>query len=232
MSGYLARLAARAGGAPAAGTPRVPSLFEQRVAAPAEDSAEIAGSVGPEHPSADVSRRAAGLGTILAGPAPIDRPSAERRVSRDRAGESPEGMPSPRAATTASSPRRDAAASAALARESPAPAVSPGPDVDHAVGLDRGGARVPAASVPASMPARPAVPRRVEASAPRRPAPLAAAPDADASAPAREPDVVHVTIGRVEVRASLAAAAAPPRPRAGAHDAAQSLHEYLAGRAR
>jgi len=97
--------------------------------------------------------------------------------------------------------------------------------------------RGPARAEPPS-PAWIAAAPRVEAAPPRRAtAPAAATTGAasgrdEASAPVSQPDVVHVTIGRIDVRATVAPPAGASRAARPPRDPERSLHDYLAGRPR
>ena len=54
----------------------------------------------------------------------------------------------------------------------------------------------------------------------------------EAAAAVTQPDVVHVTIERIEVRATVAAAPPIARSAPQRRDTEKALHDYLAGRAR
>lgn len=198
MSGYLARLAARAGGAPAAAGPRLPSRFEHSATdgptdaetrdAPAQDrhGSERRAEARTEHGAP----AATGTRAVAAPPAPGDG--------------------SPRGADTET--------------PTPAPPTVAPVHTRPAAGPDR--------NAPGDPPATAAP--RVEAAPPPRsaPRPAAAAHRDEAAAPATETDVVHVTIQRIEVRATVAAA--PPIIRSAPQRSSteQSLHDYLAGKSR
>lgn len=225
MSGYLARLAARAGGAPAAAGPRLPSRFEPSAGSAPTNAAALV----PPPP-----------GTLahddLRSP---PQPGATRADER-----------------TAAIALKPAGAVAAL-KPADAVAALPPPDdrgreAHGAVGevavptlptnaafrappaTERRGPPPPATAVAAAAPrVEAAPPPRVEAPRPQHAAAtVTPVQDRVAASSAPEPDVVHVTIGRVEVRATVAAqtaAARVPRP---PRDAERALHDYLAGRAR
>lgn len=231
MSGYLARLAARAGGAPAAAEPRLPSRFEPvDGSTDAASPAPVATPPGAPPPAAlrDVER-------------PADTPASVRRTDLARAeGDRMTAAPADRRDHGRDAPRAESAAvtlaptptaleaSAAVQPGGPAVAHPPTPALSPAA---------PRVAHPPTLPISPAAPR-VEATPPRRARPPAVTAPAvgtsergEASVPSSEPDVVHVTIGRIEVRATVA----PPAPARGARparDPERSLHDYLAGRPR
>lgn len=202
MSGYLARLTARAGGAPAAAGPRLPSRFEPgafgapadvAVAAAAPDASHQTHAGGNERrPAARADVRAAEL--VVASP-----PAA----GRDPAAPAPvptAGVAAPQVLTTSRA--------------------------DPRVGAEPAESALPRAPGAASRPA----PLRVQSVPPPAAQARAPAQRDEASTPA--PDVVHVTIGRVEVRATVAAPSTTPRAPRPSRDVERSLHDYLAGRTR
>jgi len=198
MSSYLARLAARAGGAPAAAGPRLPSRFEPSTTAGPTD-AENPGTLA--HDRHGPERRAE---------TPADeRAPADARARLDVA------LPVP----------RDRSPHGAEA-EAPAPALPTNAPV-HARPT-----AAPEGSALARPPATAAL--RVEAAPPPRAAarPAAAAHPDEAAAATTQPDVVHVTIERIEVRATVAAAAPIARSAPQRRDTERSLHDYLAGKSR
>ena len=213
MSGYLARLAARAGGAPAAAGPRLPSRFEPSTGDGSTDAAapptiataaEVPAQADLPGPPRNTDARA------LVEPVGPARGEGDRAIPSHR---DDRGLPATRTASE-------------VGTAEPAPERS-------AVAVDS--ARSDTAALPAPPPATP----RVEAAPPRRaepptvttPAACASARD-EASVPVPEPDVVHVTIGRIEVRATLAPPAAAPRSARPARDPERTLHDYLTGRPR
>ena len=205
MSGYLARLAARASGAPAAAGPRLPSRFEPSSDdGPADPAAEAASPNAPARDDAGIRVRGEAPRAVERTP---EEPRAELSVADDRSRE---------------------------ARGAEGEAATPAPPTNTTIGergaAERGDRLPPERPLVAAAP----VARRVEAvPAPRAAAsPNAAGHRDEAPATRPEPDVVHVTIGRVEVRATVAAqtsASRAPRP---PRDAEQALHDYLAGRTR
>lgn len=216
MTGYLARLAARAGGAPAAAEPRLPSRFEP-----------VDGSTDAASPAPMASPPAA--------PPPAALPHVERAtdtpesvVRSDLARAEGDRM------TAAPADRRDHGRDAARAESAVVAPVSASTALEASAAVQPDDPAVAHPPTPALSPAAP----RVEATPPRRAqspavtAPAVGARERDeASVPSSEPDVVHVTIGRIEVRATVA----PPAPARGARparDPERSLHDYLAGRPR
>ena len=204
MSGYLARLAARASGAPAAAGPRLPSRFEPSSDdGPADPPPEAASPNAPTRDDVGIRVRGDAPRAVERTPA---EPRAELSVADDRSRE---------------------------ARGAEGEAAAPAPLTNTTIGrgaAERGDRLPPERPLVAAAP----VARRVEAvPAPRAAAsPTAAGHRDEAPATRPEPDVVHVTIGRVEVRAAVAAqtsASRAPRP---PRDAEQALHDYLAGRTR
>lgn len=204
MSGYLARLAARAGGAPAAAGPRLPSRFETDGESAVADAAAPPASA-TEPTARAVTARDAGSRTVIG----ADPPVAPRAV-REAADATPPARTG-RETTLTGTEAREAAVSA-IAQTGPA--------------AERLLAQPPAT----------AAPPRVDATPPAPPAPaaaiiVAAARDA-ASVPRPDPDVVHVNIGRIDVRATVATPSPAPRAPQESRDAERSLHDYLAGRRR
>ena len=239
MTSYLARLAARAGGEPAAASPRVPSRFEPIAAGgrtAASSASGAAHELRPEH-RLDVDDRGArelqrtahegrddardSAGGTEPDAAGGPRQAARRRPSNDRVGarsgtDAMAAVVSAPDAALASTDGFPATARPATATTSP---LTGSVAASAGRGLDAASA----------------------ASAPRPRA--AAAPTADRSGPTGRtervdrddgPDVVQVTIDRVEVRATVAApAVARAASGADAHrESVQSLHDYLAGRSR
>jgi hypothetical protein len=198
MSGYLARLAARAGGAPAAAGPRLPSLFEPSTTDGSTD-AETPGTLAHDRHSPEV-----GAETLVDERAPADthaRAVAALPVPADR------------------TPRGAEAEAAAPALPTNAPVhTRPTPS--------------PEGSALAHPPATAAL--RVEAAPPPRAAarPATAAHRDEAAAAVTQPDVVHVTIERIEVRATVAAAPPIARSTPQRRETERSLHDYLAGKSR
>ncbi|MDR7186723.1 hypothetical protein J2X85_003780 [Microbacterium trichothecenolyticum] len=214
MSGYLARLAARAGGAPAAAGPRLPSRFEPMSGEGSTDAA----APPPIATAAHAPARAELPGPPAKSDAPVRlEPAGPARGEDDRA-------------IAAPSDRAGRSGAAGTAPEF----VTAEPTPERGT-LDVDAEPSDAAAAPALAPAAP----RVEAAPPRRAEPLTATTPAvrastrdEASAPVPEPDVVHVTIGRIEVRATLAPPAAAPRSARPARDPERTLHDYLTGRPR
>jgi hypothetical protein len=136
--------------------------------------------------------------------------------------------------TAAPADRRDHGRDAARAESAVVAPVSASTALEASAAVQPDDPAVAHPPTPALSPAAP----RVEATPPRRAQPPAVTAPAvgaserdEASVPSSEPDVVHVTIGRIEVRATVA----PPAPARGARparDPERSLHDYLAGRPR
>ncbi|BBX69949.1 hypothetical protein [Mycolicibacterium psychrotolerans] len=210
MSGFLSRLAARTGGAPVGITPRVPSLFGHTEALSGETpfALETTLTVPDRHTDSSVVR-----GVSPEPPTP-SMPVRTTRLPQTVVDSVPRDPMSPRPES------HHKPVQARAVGTTPVPSVSPPPlaDTDHA--------QLPLRPRPIlpQVPAAPAFP----ASAPPR-------PDLTAGEPTREtgrgPDVVHISIGRVEVRAAapapVAVAPAPTRPDASAPTL--SLADYLRG---
>jgi hypothetical protein len=226
MSGYLERLAARAAGAPSAAGPRLPSHFEQ-------------GGAG------------SGLGMQQAVPpgggranAPEYRPDESGRMPRSRSEEpaheaddtsgtgstatrarEPDSQPvspvreKPAARTSATAPR----ATTPEPAESPSRRGSRGRRSDRLVDVSSG-ERIIVAARPAEQgaPGRTGTSGPAEGSRQSRQSPSGTTPAA--------PDVVHVSIGRVEVRATLEAPPEASAPAPSRREPAVSLQDYLDGR--
>ena len=211
MSGFLSRLAARTSGAPVGITPRVPSLFGHT-----EDlggATPFALEATPTMPD----RHGDGSGVHSESPEP-PTPSMPVRTTRLK---QPLVDPVPPDPVPPQHESHHEPAPARIVGMAPVPTVSVSPplaETDHAQPLLR------PRPILQQTPAAPAFP----ASVPLR-------PDLAAAEPAREtdsgPDVVHISIGRVEVRAAapapVAAAPAPTRPDMSAPTL--SLADYLRG---
>jgi hypothetical protein len=204
VSGYLARLAARAGGVPAAAGPRLPSRFE-----PSTDDVRADAAAGVASPDTAVREE---LGIAVRS----DVTRADGRRPRDAGAEL--SVPADRARE-----RRGAEV------ETAAPATSTNARIEAGGALERGDSlHEPRTAAVA------ATPLRVEAVPPPRAAasPIAVTPREEASAAPPEPDVVHVSIGRIEVRATVAPQTSAPRVPRPPRDTERALHDYLAGRTR
>ena len=221
MSGYLARLAARGGGAPAAAGPRLPSRFE-----PSTIDTRPTGPTGPEQatapvPSPDTLVRDGRRSSVqLAATRADERAAAATRTSGDAVAALPipadRGRQAHGAEAQASVPALPTSAAFEARRTT-----ERGDPVRRAT--EDVGPPPPATAVAAASPRVDAAPLPEPAGA------TTAVPARDAASRAPEPDVVHVTIGRVEVRATIAAQTPAPRP---PRDAERALHDYLAGRTR
>ncbi len=200
MNGYLARLAARAGGAPAAAGPRLPSRFEASTPDGPTD-AETPGTLA--HDRHRPERRAA---TRADERAPADERTPEIAVAAIP-------LPADRGSHSTEAEIAPPALSSKAAHEGP-------PAPEHA------GSPLPDAPATAAL--------RVEAAPPPRVAarPAAAAHRDEEAAATPQPDVVHVTIERIEVRATVAPPAAISLSAPQRRDTERSLHDYLAGKSR
>jgi hypothetical protein len=221
MSGFLSRLAARATGAPVGVTPRVPARFER--ADTLGDSTGVA-SGAPEAVSHPTSYPPVAYPPVVAPPVPA--PSVPATA-----------VSGPAMLTTKS---RGAERVSADRRQLSRPGEATRDRDGHAAAVETieraeppGQLGVAGLSPTADQSARPQatpVPARPTAALP----PIASMPatDSNTKAPANAtPHVVHVSIGRVEVRAAVTppapvpAASAAPTPRA----KTLSLAEYLRG---
>jgi hypothetical protein len=222
VTGFLARLAARAAGEAAGAMPRLPARFE-----------------GP----------AAGLpvparGTDLEAPAPLaDLEPGDRRGSTPAA----KAAAAPHTAPIATGEPGGRPMAGVAVDASPPVRVRPraGASRVPGSGTDPLGVVADAAAAIASpAPSRGGLASRGPDIAPREPrpplAPVAALPASAAApaesaggrpgAPGREPDVIRVTIGRVEIRAAVPPPASRPAPTASPRPAAMPLGDYLRGR--
>jgi len=217
MSGFLDRMAARAGGAAADVAPRVPALFE----------------------SAAVTTPPKGLAALEAGPLPVRLPPAAPSTLPVASPPPLEPLAAPPWTSAAELGQGAPPASAGMASAEPdvsAAEVRPeGPDpaparvrVERELGPVPVGGEPPTPVTPLIRPAAlvvPAVPVAIATAAPAGAVPGSSAPSQ------RGPDVIRVSIGRVDVRAP----AAPPRPapKPAPVPAAKadrlSLQEYLRG---
>ena len=222
MSGFLARVAARAvGEAPLAG-PRLPTVFERAQATPAEG--------GLEGVDAEVS-----AGPLSRGETPpsaaLPRPG---RTSPTPASDAdPIAAPARRRESAAPEPEAPAAHALVPRAVEPLPEIAPATgdisvkplaEASHAVARPDPVARaVPAAAAVAAVAAVPVAPAVLGFRA--RPAPSQEAVRSGLA----EPPTVRVHIGRLEVRANLQEAP-PPRPRrAETAPPGPSLADYLRG---
>ena len=253
MTGYLARLAARAGGEAAAASPRVPSRFEP-VAAGGRAAAFAASGTVHElrreprpglRPDVDVDVDDQGTrelertaregradardstGATEPGAAGRPRQASRRRPSSGRA--AARSSIDARAAVVSTSDSASASANGVRTSARPATGTTP-PRADSVV--PSAGGDLDAASAAA------AARRRVVAIPRPGHAPVADRPDTAGRVERADhddrPDVVQVTIDRVEVRATIAAPTVA-RSAVGAdarRESSRSLHDYLAGRSR
>jgi hypothetical protein len=208
MSGFLSRLAARSCGAAAgvsALNPRVPALFEQPEVVGAEAS-PIAEAVAPTPVTGPTSpQKQASAPTVATPAAPRAEPANEPSDA------APQPVPPPLPVATAAAVV-DVVAEAAAAMPAP---------VHRTVDPEPAAPRThPVSAVPAE-PTPPPPRAMVVAPEPERPA-------------ERTPDVVHVSIGRVEIRTATTAPAKPVRVAADTSEATGpaktlSLADYLRG---
>lgn len=246
MSGYLARMAARAAGSTPSALPRLPARFE----AASEDTATdapigqgnrtvLAGSglasaeiLGPEARALGVSG-AEYQGPQIPGraePPPASSTFAETTPVRASASTGV-GLVGPTATTTRPSESATAPASASggvvlvgtpknSGQESSAPVQRTGTPADARFLAPA----VPPAAAPAvsAVPIRPAVPALHAAEA------FPVVPSRQAN-PVPEP-VVRISIGRVEVRAALSTVPPPPQARSTPRPGPIPLQDYLRGR--
>jgi hypothetical protein len=215
MSGFLSRLAARASGAPVGVTPRVPARFERADTLGSATGHPTGASEVLERPAAPVV-----VAAVPTEPSPVSQSTyvkASQGLSVDRS-------PTPRRRRPAQprDPRPDAAAPVAAVEHreastdrSPSVAASPRP-----IGGQPQAPRVVA------VPARPTA---IPPPPPAGPASLSVA--SAAGAPNTAPHVVHVTIGRVEVRAAVSAPLPVPAAPANTGSLAETLPltAYLRG---
>jgi hypothetical protein len=225
VSGYLDRLAARASGAPAAVAPRLPSRFED--SAPSNQvTVEDVEAVTPTRTSGEAAALVSDRRAIV----PVGmRPPGTPELRPERAestGDRPRG-------DILRATRGDHRGAAAAAAQDPTPNRLELPVTSAP--LSPKDSDLPTAAIRAIVPVNPAA-SGVDESRPATavstpPGPVDAVGRRDRSA-VSAPDVVHVSIGRVEVRASLTPApAAPLRPaRSESTDGTSSLHDYLQGR--
>jgi hypothetical protein len=227
VTGYLERLAARASGAPAAVVPRLPSRFEGSPESNG-DTAEELEAVAQARPFDETATTVAETRTSV--PVGMRHPSMPQESSERT--ESADDRP---LSTIRATPSDDRGASAETTAQDPALSRLKLPVASAA--LPRKGSGYPAAAIRAIVPAKPASSgldesKRATASSSGQ-NPLEAVGRRDGSA-ASAPDIVHVSIGRVEVRASLTPTPTPTaalRPAGGeSPDGTSSLHDYLRGR--
>ncbi|MET0780288.1 MAG: hypothetical protein ABWZ16_02055 [Microbacterium sp.] len=223
MTGYLDRLAARSLGAPPAAAPRPRSLFEDATdAAPgpgaARDAVPIPEAIAPAVPGGSPPIRPVATSAL---PSVAKASRAQSRA--DKRAEAPAGRDT---GTTERMPEHTANGGA----RHPFPAGDPQAEI--AAGRS---VRATASTAPAPDDLAVAAPRATADPVRVRPARAesAGARTEDAPpAPVPEPpgpDVIHVTIGRVDVRASVAATPPAPVPRSQPAEKVLSLHDYLRG---
>ena len=239
MSDFIDRLAARAIGGDTSLAPRLPSLFEPlaRAPMPSPDEGEAparARDAGPAVPPASgiatpprsPPHACESMEPRAAGVAPVERPVLPPPTRATAAAPREPMPPSPYVASPARAIAADLAGT---------PAAPERPAATRSLALPRLSRVVPARREAASTPApngallpAPAPVFAATGGAPTRPGRIAAARNVvshaeNRAAAAAEP-VVHVSIGRLEVRAAPVAAA-PPRRREGPQPS--SLDDYL-----
>lgn len=221
MTGFLGRIAARASGREAGISPRVPSRFEgveRSEPVAVEQAAEIPAT--PPEPTRPMVTTAGRQAMPRVGTQP-ERPAASPRVAAD---DGVEARPAePVRVAVPPEPRRREPASMEEAGSSRGRPAEP--------------ARATAQPSPPPAPAAPdllVVPAAPAAALARNDALVPAAGPVAADTSPREPDVVHVSIGRVDVRGSVAAPRQPAprqqtRQAAPSSSARLSLQDYLRG---
>ncbi|MET0827997.1 MAG: hypothetical protein ABWY26_00625 [Microbacterium sp.] len=222
MTGYLDRLAARSLGAPPAAAPRPRSLFEDATDAAPGPGAPLGAVPIPEAVAPSVPGGSPPIRPVATSALPSVAKASRAQSRAEKRAEAPaerdtgptEPMPEHTADGGARHPSAagDSQAEVAEGRSVPATAsTAPAPDLAVAA---------PRATVD-PVRVRPA--RAESAGARTEDAPPAPVPE-----PAG-PDVIHVTIGRVDVRASVAATPPAPVPRSQPAEKVLSLHDYLRG---
>lgn len=226
MSDFLTRLAQRSIGAAPLIAPRLPSLF-----APAEepngnvaDTAAAAAAGSAALVPATPQSQAAGRTAPALGESPADIHSPQRSAAAEAANASApaargDGTPH-HVESTRVPPVSAAQENAQVAPPLPAPVVSR-LAVPPETPATRGERDTPAAAPEPWAPLLPQYEAKAESTAPFS---AVTVPLADAGA--RTAPTVHITIGRVEVRANIPASPPAPRPRA-ASQPTLSLGDYL-----
>jgi hypothetical protein len=239
MSDFLDRLAARAIGGEAALAPRLPSLFEPLQRAPIMPPADVDEAPPDRRDAAPAMRAVPVEAPTSATPASTSaRPAAAPVMPIERVAAAGPASPAASAARHASAPLNVSERATTSAVDRPAaPSVSVRPAMPASplpvqprqarVAPDRQETvRTPASNgvlLPAPAPVF-AVSLAAPARSGRTVAARAAAARTEGKADAAGEPVVHVSIGRLEVRAAPAAAA-PPRRRDGPQPS--SLDDYL-----
>jgi hypothetical protein len=215
VSGFLTRMAARAAGGPTGATPQVPARF-----APASSSDGPAPPAGPDlRPSAgpaDVQRRTRSDAPAAAVGEPTSSARIERRPAASGQAADPPDPPGPTPVRRSAPVARPVAGPASSAEEA---GRSELPADTAAIAEPRLLAAVPPPAAPLVVALPVPEPRLASADSP-----------AAAESP-RGPDVVHVSIGRIDVRAP-APPATPPAPRQvrSAEPEPLALDAYLRGK--
>ena len=225
MSDFLTRLAQRSMGAAPLIAPRLPSLF-----APAEESinnvADTTVATGAVHSTTLASTPVQSPATKRADSASSEPRASDYPTQRAIA---PEAANAPAARSDSAPPHSE---STLITRVETAPANTQAiqPLVTHVAPQPAASLESPTAprkqDTPAAAPEPwlPLLPQRKAESAAAFPAMAENAVNADAATPPAP--TVHITIGRVEVRANIATPPAAPRPRP-ASQPALSLGDYL-----
>ena len=212
MSDYLSRLVARSTGAADVVRPETASLFEPRDAAPQQLLAEVdVEATRPPRISSTETRAPA---------AEADDPAAIRA-------DDPPPAPADRAWRDPGTPPVEEAPAPALA-SIPEP-VEPA-ETDASTEAERTAATLVRAELREPRSASAPAESRVSGPAAAAPGTLSMLPPFSPAPGPDEPPVVHVTIGRVDVRAVQSAPPAPPSPardREPEADPRQTLGEYL-----
>jgi hypothetical protein len=246
VTGFLARMAARAAGGAPAVSPRVPARFEPVAAiAPPEETLTVAAPSATPKPMATPSATPIPMATPNATPAyddPVAASSQRRREEPAQTTDPPPMSPPPRDAQ-APAPGGGSAAATGLVVGPPAGTPTTAASMRMPPTPTPREPSDPVLTAPGEEPSqvRPRPPAVVTATpTPQVADLLATLPTGDGSRrqeriarTASAPNVVHVSIGRVDVRATIASQApAPPPTQPSNHpsEEALSLHDYLLGR--
>jgi hypothetical protein len=241
MTDALARLVRRTLRPETVLQPRLPSPFERRL--PGAEAAWLELREAPAEPASppmERERDADTAGPATAGASPPRRTTAETDLviphvqprSRPRPTESAEPLTQPHPTIRVAEPE-PAPAAQGLAR--PARVVAPGPDgapERTSAAAARTAAVAGPGRVPPLVPPSPSVERSADRAA-RTPEVLPLPPPRDPDADGHADPVIHITIGRVEVRANVTPGPVrSPDPRPPAVRRVMPLDEYLDRRAR
>lgn len=231
MSGYLTNLLARSRGSAEVMRPRIASLFE-----PVEAAAEATGQASAELPAPERDEEAAASQTRIAmleipREVPLERPTLQAPVAIEQrlAPQKLESTPPSEAAAPprAQAPSPPPAPQALPPKLEPPQPQKPEPQAKPLPAVSPGREKVGVVKeVLAPPPPDPIAPRQAPLTPPARRPRLQPIANAQKAPPA-EPEV-HVTIGRLEVRAVTEP---PPRKKERAPSTVMSLSDYLKSRA-